>query len=1022
MQPAQLSSTPPSCLENLRRAQPLLSQILEMSPDRVMLYDLQGRYLFANRAALDSLGKGLGTVNGLTWREAGVPEEVGASFEERFKAVLQEGQPVRAELVFPAPDSRELESVLSPILDEQGQLCAVLNILRDITERQRHQAALRASEASYRGLFDSVREAIYILDREGRFLDVNRGALEMYDRPRDFFRGQTPAVVSAPGMNDLEQVGTLLQRAFQGEPQRFEFWGQRANGEIFPKEVRTYKGTFLGQDVVIALALEISERKQAEKALQASEQHARELIERLQEGFAFANTEECFVFANSAASAIFGVPEGLQGRYLKDFVDPKTLREVGRQTEFRKRGEKGHYELPIRRPDGARRVLSLSVNPWLDEQGEYLGSSGLFQDITERKEAERALRESETNFRNLLDKLGEGFAIVDAEERWTFANPAAAQIFGMEPGQLIGRSLCEFVDEATFQEIRRQTARRRHGESSSYEIQIRHPNGELRHVSLSASPFLGENGEFLGADGLLMDITDRKRAENALRESQERYQELFTNTTDAIFWIRVEADGEFLIESINPAEEARIGRSNHELAERSIREVLPAPLAEQVITNFRKCLEAGQPIRYEETVDLPEGRTTFQTQLVPIHDAIHQVTRIVGFSQDITQSKEAEEALRQAQKLESLGVLAGGIAHDFNNLLTAILGNLNLAQMKLAPESPALPHLENVERTVLKAAELTKQMLAYSGKGRFVVKPHNLNQVVQEMTHLLQVSISKKVLIRYALAPELPPIEADAAQIQQVVMNLVTNASEAIGDRAGVIAIATRLQYLDAGMLQASFSNQNLQAGPYAVLEISDTGSGIAEEILGKIFDPFFSTKQSGRGLGLSAMQGILRGHRAGIQIRSAPGQGTAFTLFFPIAAGHARSEQPPRTEPAQRFQGRILLVDDEPEVLNATAAMLETLGLQVVTAVDGLDALERFTAARGSIDLVLLDLTMPRMDGREAFHELRRLRADLPVILFSGYSEHESLHETLAQGFAGFLQKPFQMADLRKAIQQVRG
>jgi two-component system, cell cycle sensor histidine kinase and response regulator CckA len=888
-------------------------------------------------------------------------------------------------------------------------------IVRDISARTE-------AEASYRGLFESVQEAIYILDRQGRFMDVNRGAVEMYGRPKDFFLGETPAVLSAPGRNDLEQVGRLIQQAFSGEPQHFEFWGIRANGQVFPKDIRVYNGTYFGKDVVIALAQDITERKNAEKALQTSEQHFRELLDRLHEGFAFTDRDEQFVFANPAASAIFGIPEGLTGHNLRDFLEPEAFQKVLRQTEIRRRGEKSQYELPIRQPNGETRTIALSVSPWLSEAGEYLGSTGLFQDITERKQAEDALRESETNFRNLLDKLGEGFAIVDAEERWTFTNPAAARIFGVEPGQLVGHSMREFVDEGTFQEILRQTARRRCGESSSYDIPIRRPDGEQRYLSLSASPYLGENGEYLGADGLFLDVTERRAAEQALRESQERYQELYRNTTDAIFWIRVEADGAFVIEDFNPAEEARLGKTSRELAGLALHAVMPKALADAVEVNFRRCVAAGHPIRYEEVVEFSSGSRTFQTLLVPIRDGGGRITRIVGFSQDITQSKQAEAALRQAQKLESLGVLAGGIAHDFNNLLTAMLGNLNLAQMKSSPESPARPYLENVERTVLKAAELTKQMLAYSGKGRFVVKPHNLNQVVQEMTHLLNVSISKKVLIRYDLARELPSIEADAAQIQQVVMNLVTNASEAIGDREGVISIATRLQSLDEDALQSLCTDQNLTPGCFAILEISDTGSGILPGIMGKIFDPFFSTKQSGRGLGLSAMQGILRGHHAGIWITSEPGKGSTFTLFFPAAQGTTAGTEAASAEyPESLFKGRILLVDDEPEVRNSTAAMLEALGLQVITAVDGQDALDRFKAERPNIDLILLDLTMPRMDGREAFRKLRGIQADIPVILYSGYSEHESLRETLAQGFAGFLQKPFQMTDLRQAIQQVR-
>jgi PAS domain S-box-containing protein len=894
-------------------------------------------------------------------------------------------------------------------------------IFRNLTERQRQQEALCQSEESYRGLFNSVQEAIYIQDREGRFVDVNQGAVEMYGHPREYYLGKTPEIVSAPGMNDLEHLGGVLQRAFAGEPQCFEFWGIRANGEVFPKEVRVYKGMYFGRDVVIALAQDISERKRAEKALKDSERHYRELLDRLEEGFAFADTQETIVFANPAASEIFGVHEGLTGHNLREFLDEDAWALMVQQTARRRLGERGHYELPIHRPDGQRRVLSLGVSPWIGDDGKYLGSTGIFIDVTEQKEAREALERSERNFRQLVEKLGEGFCFVDVEERFTYANAAAGRIFGIGPEGLAGHSIREFVDDDTFVRIRVQTAQRKQGTTSTYEIQIRRPSGEERTLSLTASPFLTETGEFLGADGLFMDITERKQAELALRESEERYRELFNNSTDAIFWLLVEPDGAFRVEAINPAEEALLNMSQTAICGHTLSEILPPEMAEPVIANFHRCLEVGAPIRYEERVDFPAGSKVFMTQLVPIRNPQGRIYRIVGFSQDITQAKQAEEALRQAQKLESLGVLAGGIAHDFNNLLTAILGNLNLAQIKSAPESPAQPYLENVERTVLKAAELTKQMLAYSGRGRFVVKPHDLNQVVQEMTHLLNVSISKKALLRYDLAPELPPIEADAAQIQQVVMNLVTNASEAIGDRDGVIAVATRLLGIEESMLHTVFLGQALKPGPHVVLEVSDTGSGIPPEILERIFDPFFTTKQSGRGLGLSAMQGILRGHHAGIRIQSEPGRGTTFTLYFPISAMTAAPADTAVIPTGNlRFRGRVLLVDDEVEVRASTEGMLEMLGFEVATAADGQEGLERFESPGSNFDLVLLDLTMPRMDGREAFRQLRRIRPNLPVILSSGYSEHESLQETLSQGFAGFLQKPFLLADLRRLIQQV--
>ncbi len=377
-----------------------------------------------------------------------------------------------------------------------------------------------------------------------------------------------------------------------------------------------------------------------------------------------------------------------------------------------------------------------------------------------------------------------------------------------------------------------------------------------------------------------------------------------------------------------------------------------------------------------------------------------------------------ERRIQHSQKLESLGVLAGGIAHDFNNLLTAVLGHLSLAQVKLDAASPAQVHLDAMERIVHRASDLTRQMLAYSGKGRFVVKSHDVNQVIREMTHLLEVSISKKASLRLDLAPGLPPIEADAAQIQQVVLNLVTNASDAIGDAEGIIRVTTAFQTLDTAYLDQVLQGQAMTPGPFVILEVGDTGCGMTAEVMARIFDPFFTTKPNGHGLGLSAIQGILRGHRAGMRIYSEPGRGTTFKVFFPatpqgVVAGSSEAAAPAEAP----LSGTVLLVDDEEIITLAVTGMLDALGLQTRVAHNGREALELFRRERDHLDLVLMDLTMPQMDGREAFRAIHAEAPDLPVVLSSGYNEQESIQEFIGRGVAGFLQKPYTLQALAQAI-----
>jgi CheY-like chemotaxis protein len=328
-----------------------------------------------------------------------------------------------------------------------------------------------------------------------------------------------------------------------------------------------------------------------------------------------------------------------------------------------------------------------------------------------------------------------------------------------------------------------------------------------------------------------------------------------------------------------------------------------------------------------------------------------------------------------------------------------------------------------MEATVLRATELTKQMLAYSGRGHFIVKPQDLNGVVQEVTHLLEVSISKKIHLRFELESDLPAIQADAAQIQQVVMNLVTNASDAIGDKDGVIHLSTSSAYLEEQELQSAFRGGPLQTGPYVLLEVSDSGSGMTPEVTSRIFDPFFSTKTTGRGLGLSAMLGILKGHSAGLQVTSEVGRGSSFKICFPASDERPAASAPTlETTPANPLRGRVLLVDDEDLILQAIGSALEALGMEVLTAQDGLEALERFREARPRLDLVLMDLTMPRMDGREAFRAMHDLDPSIPVVLSSGFTEQDSLQTLSGHGPVGFMQKPYQIKELRQLLQKVLG
>jgi two-component system, cell cycle sensor histidine kinase and response regulator CckA len=404
-----------------------------------------------------------------------------------------------------------------------------------------------------------------------------------------------------------------------------------------------------------------------------------------------------------------------------------------------------------------------------------------------------------------------------------------------------------------------------------------------------------------------------------------------------------------------------------------------------------------------------------------------ELISIVGIIADMSELKQAGEQRRKleqqmlhVQKLESLGVLAGGIAHDFNNILLAITGNASLALMRLGSESPAVHHLQQIEKAADKAADLARQMLAYSGKGRFVLEALNLNHIVEEMTNMLQVSISKKAVLRYHLTRHLPSIVADATQIRQVVMNLAINASEAIDEKSGVISISTGCMDCDQSYLRETWIDQDLVEGLYVYLEVADTGCGMERETMERIFDPFFTTKFTGRGLGMAAILGIVRGHRGAIKVYSEPGRGSNFKILLPASDRPAELYNGSRDTTVWQGEGTVLLVDDEETIRAIGSDMLKELGFDVITAADGREAVESFRQQQNQIVFVVLDLTMPHMNGEEAFRELRRINPEVKVIMSSGYNEQEVTQKFMGKGLAGFIQKPYKLSTLIEVVKNI--
>jgi PAS domain S-box-containing protein len=522
------------------------------------------------------------------------------------------------------------------------------------------------------------------------------------------------------------------------------------------------------------------------------------------------------------------------------------------------------------------------------------------------------------------------------------------------------------------------------------------------------------------------DVAARTAVESALRESETRYRELVERSPESVI---VHRKG--IIVYANPAAAVMFGASGpSDLTGRVFLDLIHPNYHAEVIERRRNVQEQGIGGSLVEMVYLKIDGTPFEVETQSARIAFDGIPAVQIAAHDISQLKQAaaekmefERKLRETQKLESLGVLAGGIAHDFNNILTGILGNASLASLELDQGSPAANNIRAITEGSQRAADLCRQMLAYSGKGNFLIQNVSLNRLVHDTAHLLQVSISKDAELALDLKADLPAIKADATQMRQVIMNLVINASEAIGERRGLIRLSTGVQEVDRPLLSnpGVIAAPDCTEGPYAYLEVSDNGCGMSPATLSRIFDPFFTTKFAGRGLGLAAVLGIVRGHKGLLRIDSVLDKGTKFRLLFPVAQG---DEDPvhPSGPPvlAWKGSGLVLVVDDEESVRQTAMKMLQKLGFEVELAPDGAEAVRRFRASPGRYTLVMMDLTMPHMDGRQAFLEMRAIRQDVRLVLMSGFNETEAVSRFSDREAAGFLPKPFGFGALSQLLRSI--
>ena len=562
------------------------------------------------------------------------------------------------------------------------------------------------------------------------------------------------------------------------------------------------------------------------------------------------------------------------------------------------------------------------------------------------------------------------------------------------------------------------------------EAKLQEQNEELQ---LNEEALRDQNEELLATEEMLrVQIDEYEISQKMLKESEELsrnnsllLQNILEHFPGLVFW----KDTQLFYLGCNTAFSNAAGLLNpDEIAGKSDYDMpWTAPETSRYRVHDRQVIASGEAqLNIIETVHLADGLTVwFDTCKVPIRNDQGTVIGILGTSFDITERMQAEEEraqlqqqFHQSQKLESLGILAGGIAHDFNNILTVIIGHCYMARENMIPEQEYKAAFEKIESAGNRAADLCRQMLTYAGKSPLVQTHVNMWLLVDEVVKMLQSGLNKNVTIELDVKRVVPEIKGDAGQIQQIIMNLIINAAEAIGDKNGTIRVVLTRMLVEADQVETDTFGTVIQAGGYICLEVTDSGCGMDEETQKRIFEPFYTTKVTGRGLGMSAIHGIIKAHEGILQLTSAPGAGTSFKVCFPVpVAADAAETAAPATDALEDASGTILLVEDEEILRTMGKELLDAMGFTAITASNGREALHIYRERGGEIDAILLDLIMPVIGGIEAYHELRTISPTVPIIICSGYGV-ELVEGVIARDqHAGFVHKPYKPGDLRNVI-----
>jgi PAS domain S-box-containing protein len=964
-----------------------------------------------------------------------LPEHRGM-LDKALNGLIEEGKPYNVEFKIRRPADGKIIDIHS-IAEYSAEKEAVFGVIQDITERKQAEEALRDSETRLRAITDSARDAILMMDPEGMITYWNPAAERILGYTREEAGGQNLHRLLAPQRNHAQHHAAfpMFVKTGRGEAvgKTLELMARRKDGEEIPVEL-SLSAVFMNGWQAVGLLRDITERKRAEEKLRENQSRLDLALRSAQMGVWHWDLIEDKRFFDNQVCDLLRIDQakftGTADEFL-NAVHPDD-REVLKAALARTIGQDVPYETEFRAvwPDGSVHYIIARAKLFRNGAGQPVRVNGLAWDITERKQAEDALKESQQRLADIIDFLPDATFVIDREGKVIAWNRAMQEMMGISATEMLGKGDYEYalplygerrpmlidlvLDPKKEREVKYLTLERKDGvlAAHAYMPDLR---GRQTYLFGTASALYDSRGNVVGAIESMRDITERKLMEEAVAKAEEKYRNIFENSVTGIY--QTNLDGDFL--NVNAALARFFGYySPGEMLNevRNVRQLYVHP--ERRYEMLRLIEEHGSVRGFEAEFFRKDKSVSWVTLSIrAVLNSTGGIAYLDGTGSDITDRKLLSARLAHAQKLEAIGTLAGGIAHDFNNMLQPMIGYTEMALSKLSPSNSLRHDLEQVLNASLRAKELVGQILTISRSTQEQQRiPIDISSIIKEALKLLRCSLPTSIEIRQNI--RMGFALADAIQIHQVLMNLCTNAAHAMDDKGILEVRLSPVDFSESDLVDQSIVE--LKPGPYLKLCVSDTGCGMDAKTMERIFDPYFTTREVGKGsgLGLAVVNGIVKRHNGAITVQSALGKGSIFRIYIPrIETTPEISVETPYEAPTGMES--ILLLDDEQAVAEMGTAILERLGYKVTAQTDSLRAIEVFSAGPDDFDLIITDYTMPNLTGMDLVKEVRRIRPDMPVMLCTGFSEKITPDSVRELGVE-LLMKPYGMRQISEAVRKI--